>query len=171
MGRNREPISLLEARGKSHMSRAEVEERRAREPQAGTDHVAAPAYLTAKQKKEFDRLAALLMEAKLLTDLDCDELARYISAQAHYVEAEKAARKIVKLIREDSETYDSEVERELAVLEAQEASSKLQKRWYDQAAASAKALGLNITSRCRIEIPKPPEKPVNRFLAQQRQEG
>jgi len=171
MGRPREPAQILELKG-AHMSRAELESRKQCQPQPKSDAIVPPSYLSAKQKKEFRRLADELTAIDLLANVDCDELARYITARDHYVECEKDLRRLPKLCLEDEAEEDS-VLRELTALKVKEQLSTLQKRYYDQALASAKALGLNIGSRCRIEIPKAPPMKPNKFLqpAAVRKEG
>ena len=57
MGRRKEPIALIEAKGLSHMSKAEIEARKAQEPDAPDDALVAPEYLSQKQCEEFDTLS------------------------------------------------------------------------------------------------------------------
>ena len=49
----RQPIQLVMAKGAKHLTKKEIEERVSSEVQPCTDGIAAPSYLTAKQKKQF----------------------------------------------------------------------------------------------------------------------
>ena len=153
-------------KGKKHLSKDEIEERRQSEVQPCADGITAPAYLTAAQKKEFKRIAGQLQKIKIMGETDCDTLARYITAQTLYEKAVKDLSKIVKdrpnrdKFADDSTYYE--------VLDSwyrmQEAAAKLQDRFFKQAQTSASSLGLTISSRCKLVVPvkEEPEK-VNKF--------
>ena len=94
MARPRQPINLLEAKGKKHLTKAEIEERRSTEVTASDDNIVAPEYLTVKQKREFDKIAKQLVDIKIMANLDCDALARFIIAKDQYVKFTKIVRKI-----------------------------------------------------------------------------
>ena len=57
MGRNKQPIELVIANGKKHLTKEEINFRRESEVKPITDNIEAPSYLTAKQKKEFNNIA------------------------------------------------------------------------------------------------------------------
>ena len=70
MARPRQPIDLIVAKDKKHLTKAEIEERRATEVTPCADDLTAPSYLTAKQKKHFDKLAAQLVKIKIMGETD-----------------------------------------------------------------------------------------------------
>ena len=158
MARPREPINLLEAKGKSHMTKAEIAERRDSEVQPCTDGIEAPAYLSAAQKKHFVKLAGQLEKIKIMGETDVDTLARYVVAETSYQAAVKAQRKLAKAEpQKDDPAYETPADYYQAVelwYSAQEAADKRQERYYKQASALARDLGLTISSRCKLVVPK-----------------
>ena len=55
-GRPRQPIDLIVAKGKKHLTKKEIEERKKQEVKAPADNIHAPDYLTEKQKKTFENI-------------------------------------------------------------------------------------------------------------------
>lgn len=159
----RQPIELVIANGKKHLTKEEIEQRRASEVAPCSDDITAPAYLTAKQKKHFDKIAGQLQKIKVMGETDVDTLARYVVAETQYQEAVKELRKLAK------ERPTREQEGFFALLETwsalQEAADRRQERYFKQASALARDLGLTISSRCKLQVPIQPEddKPVNKF--------
>ena len=158
----RQPIQLVIANGKKHLTKAEIEERTAREVQPCTDEIAAPSYLTKKQKDQFNRLASQLKKIQIMGETDVDALARYVTAQWQYEEATKEMRTLMKDRPKKTESeYFLKLERWTA---AQDTLAKLQNRYFTQAHTAASALGLTISSRCKLEVPVAEEAPkVNKF--------
>lgn len=76
MAGQRQPIALVEMKGKKHLTKAEIEARKNSEVVAPNDKVKPPSYLTQDQKKRFRKLAKELLEIKLIANVDCDALAR-----------------------------------------------------------------------------------------------
>ena len=137
VGRPRQPIDLIVAKGKKHLSKKEIEERRKQEVKAPTDKIHAPDYLTEKQKKKFEEIAKTLDDMNIMSNLDCEALARYISAVDMYEE-------LTKKIRSPKMLNDPE---------KLEKYAKLQDRYFKQCHTSATALGLSIASRCKLVLP------------------
>lgn len=165
MARPREPINLIEAKGRSKLGKAVIEARRASEVQPRTEGIEPPPYLTAAQKKHFIKLAGQLAKIKIMGETDCDTLARYVTAESQYQAATKELRQLMK--KPPDETDDQEVYYDLLALwySAQDKATKLQDRYYKQASALARDLGLTISSRCKLVVPATAEeKPkVNKF--------
>lgn len=148
MARPREPVALVLAKGKKHLTREEIAERQAREVQVPFTDILAPSYLSAKQKKVFQELAGKLLAIKIYTELDADALGRYIIAQDLYVAYTRALNKQIKA----------------GDIEGMKAAQGLQDKAFRQAQSSARDLGLTITSRCRLEVPVKEEEPKqNKF--------
>lgn len=156
----RKPMLLNLANGGKNWTKEEIKERLSSEVQPVTDGIEAPSFLTAKQKKEFDRIAGQLQKLKVMGETDCDTLARYIVAQELYVQAVKD----VRSVRKDM-PKGLDAEGLMAWTYAVEKMDKRVDRYYKQATTAAAALGLTISSRCKLVVPvKDGEAPkVNKF--------
>lgn len=165
----RQPIQLVIANGKKHLTKAEIEERTAREVQPCTEEIAAPSYLLKKQKDQFNRLARQLQKIQIMGETDVDALARYVTAQSQYETATKELRQLVKeRPKKDDEKFNGDRELYYKAVEwwadAQDTLAKLQNRYFTQAHTAASSLGLTISSRCKLEVPVQEEAPkVNKF--------
>lgn len=167
----RQPIELVIAKGKKHLTKDEIQERRSSEPQPVTDGIAAPSFLTAKQKKEFERLAGQLQKLKIMGETDCDTLARYVVAQELYTRAVKDLRAIQKL-RPKSDDPVTALENAVAWAAMLEKLDKRTDRYFKQATTAAAALGLTISSRCKLVVPVREEPPKeNKFTIFSRAAG
>ena len=137
MAGQRQPIELVLAKGNKHLTKAEIEERRATEVKPLAGDIAPPAYLTKKQKQEFSTIAGQLQDLKIMGETDIDALARYVVAQTFYINAVKQMRR--KEVRDDPELFESWL--------------KIQEKMFRQCRASANDLGLSISSRCKLVVP------------------
>ena len=140
MARAREPISLVEAKGKKHLTKAEIAERKATEIKANSDKIEAPEYLPAKLKSEFYRIAEELKKIDIMSNLDCECLARFIVSEFNY---QKVSKKLLKTAV-DNEKYFTYL--------------TIQDKLFKQCTKAAADLGLTISSRCKLVVPKAPEK-------------
>ena len=161
MAGQRQPTNLVLAKGKKHFTKDEVAERLAREVEPCTDEIAPPSYLTAKQKKDFCKIAAQLQKLKIMGETDCDTLARYITAQGLYEQAVKDLRAVQKERPKGEDTNALALAKWATMLDQLD---KRQERYFNQAQKAAAALGLTISSRCRLVAPVVEEKPKeNKF--------
>lgn len=161
MARPREPVALIQAKGKKHISQAEIAERQASEVQPCTDEIVAPSYLTAAQRKHFDKLAGQLAKIKIMGETDCETLARYVSAQTLYEQAVKDLRAVHK--QKPKEMDAGEL---IAWADALDKLDKRIDRYFKQAHTAARALGLTISDRCKLQVPVKEEAPKqNKFAA------
>lgn len=159
MARPRQPVELVIAKGKKHLTKAEIEERRSSEVQPVTEGVAAPSFLTAAQKKDFDKISGQLQKLNIMGETDVDTLARYIVAQSLYEQAVKDLRAAQKQ-RPDGTEPKALVDWAYAL----EVLDKRVERYFKQATSSASKLGLTITDRCRLVVPVKDEDPKpNKF--------
>lgn len=163
MAGQRQPIQLVKAKGKKHLTKAEIEERERTEVKAPSDKVTAPSYLTPAQKKAFRKIAKELREIGLISNLDVEALARLIIAQEKYREITKQIAEMPLMITvkydtgkkdkagnpiiTDKEVVNGNVER-LAIM---------QDRYFRQCRQGAADFGLTVSSRCRLVVPKAPE--------------
>lgn len=134
----RQPIEVILANGKKHLTKAEIVERQASEVKPITDEIEAPAYLSKKQRDEFNTIADQLKKLKIMGETDVDTLARYILSRDLYLKLTKQLMK--KEILEDPYLLDKYI--------------KNQDRAFRQCDTSAKALGLTISSRCKLVVPE-----------------
>lgn len=146
MARPRQPTDLLLVKGKKHLTKQEIEERKSKEVQAPADKIEPPSYLPNNLKKEFIRIAGELINIEIMSNLDCEALARFIISEYNY---QKVTKKLLKT-GVDNEKY-------IDLLLMQEKLFKMCRQ-------SASDLGLTISSRCKLVVPKPKEdKPKNKF--------
>jgi P27 family predicted phage terminase small subunit len=162
-------VNLIIAKGKKHLTKAEIEARQSEEVSPCTDDLTPPAYLTAAEKRRFKKLADQLDKIKIMGETDVETLARYVSAQTLY---EKATKDLRKLDKEKPERGDYDNRDDYIVMydiwtKACENAVKLQDRYFKQATASARELGLTISSRCKLVAPAaaepPPENKFSKF--------
>lgn len=169
MARPREPIDLIAAKGKKHLTKAEIEERRAAEVQPATDDMAPPSFLTAAQKKRFVKLAEQLQKIKIMGETDVEVLARYVDAQTLYEDATKELRRLKKDRPKREDFGPDELGMYLAATElfykVEDAQVRRQDKHFKQAQAAARELGLTISSRCKLQVPQSEDKapPANKF--------
>ena len=149
MGRNKEPINLLLAKGKTNLTKAQIEERMAQEVKVDLKNVKAPDYLPAALKGKFDTIAAKLLQVGIMTELDEDVLARYVLSERNYLQ-------YVQLNADAIKSGD---------MEKISRTERLKKSAFEQSQACASSLGLTITSRCKLIVPQAAEveAPRNKF--------
>lgn len=92
MGRPRQPIELVIANGKKHLTKSEIEDRRSKEVPTLTDSIEPPDYLTKTQKAEFNDISEKLQKLKIMSETDVDALARYILSRDVYISLSKKIR-------------------------------------------------------------------------------
>ena len=173
-GRPREPIDLIKAKGKKHLTKAEYEDRKNSEIHVPFTDIKPPSYLTSKQKKEFTDIAEQLLQLNIMTELDEDVLAQYCIAKTLYLDYSDQLKKVmqkknavhkwgvIESIAANCE--DEEDMRKLleAILRRQRGDDatvlmNLQDKAFKQCLACARELGLTITSRVKLVIPQPPD--------------
>lgn len=149
-GRNRQPVDLIVAKGKKHLTKAEIEARKALEIKVDFKDVKAPDYLPESLHKEFDEIAGKLLAIGVMTELDEDALARYLLSKQTYLQYTSLLTKALKSNR---------------IGDADKLTT-MQDKAFKQCRASASDLGLTIASRCRLVLPEgntPPPK-ENKFM-------
>lgn len=144
----RQPTNLLIVKGKKHLTKDEIENRLAAEVQPCTEDIAPPAYLTASQKKQFEKLAGQLQKIRIMGETDVDALARYITAQSLYEQAVKDLRAVQRDRPKKGSATDMAEWAGLLI-----GMDKRQDRYFKQAHSAASALGLTISSRCKLVVP------------------
>ena len=134
----RQPTDVLIANGNKHLSRAEEDARRDREVHVPPpEQVTPPKWLAKKHHKEFLEIGEILRRSGLYTDLDRDVLGQFLVARDRWCRADKLA--------------------SAAIREKDEAKAKdwtsIQGTYFKQCRQCAEAMGLSISSRCRLVVP------------------
>lgn len=168
MAGQRQPIGTIKAKGKKHLTKAEIAERERTEVHAPADKVTPPKYLSKGQKSKFRRIVKALREIDLISNLDVDALARFIIAQEEYeaITAQIAETPIMMnafVVVTGAEGNES-VEEKLVVNPQYEKLIALQDKLFKQCRQGAADFGLTVSSRCRLIVPKAQEAPKeNKF--------
>lgn len=170
MSGQRQPISLIQAKGKKHLTKAEIAERQRTEVKAPADKVTAPSYLTPTQKKAFRKTVKELRAIDLISNLDVDALARLVIAQEKYKEVTQQIAQLPLMVDMPIETKEKDedgrpIYQTIKVVNSQvERLAIMQDRYFRQCRQGAADFGLTVSSRCRLIVPKAPEAPKgNKF--------
>lgn len=138
MSGKRQPTALVELNGRKHMTQAEADERRDREVTLPpVDSVNPPKWLPKRLHREYREIGETLNSAGLYAELDRDVLGQYFLCRERWLKADKKA--AAAIARSDEKL-------------AKEWTS-IQSTYFKQARQCAEAMGLSITSRCRIVVP------------------
>lgn len=139
---------------RGHRTNEEIERKAAGEVKAEPPkRILAPKYLPENLRGEFRELAKQLIACGIFSALDYDMLARYLIARSAWLAAQSHANAALKA----------------ADKSATLAWGKAANMYFGQCQSCAAVLGLSITSRCRLVVPKPPEDaasedPMSRML-------
>jgi P27 family predicted phage terminase small subunit len=147
MGQARQPINLLLLKGKKHLTKAEIEERREMEIKVDSDKVVPPEYLPKELRVEFKRIADSLKKIEIISNLDVDVLAWFVISREQYVKTMKTLREIDP--SEDIIYYEK-------ILKANDTLLK-------QCTRAANELGLSINARGKLLVPKKKDKEPTEF--------
>lgn len=174
MAGQRQPINLVAVKGKKHLTKAEIEERKNTEVVAPCDKVRPPSYLTADQKKKFRKVAKELLAIDLIANIDCDALARLVIAQNQYLEITEQIRNTSLMV--DVPVYEVQINPDTGEKERVQTGTMqvvngererlmiIQDRCMKQCRQGAADFGLTVSSRCRLIVPKPQASgPENKF--------
>lgn len=150
-GRPRQPIELLAAKGKKHLTKEEIKTRQESQIKVDARDVTPPCYLTKKQKEEFKKISKILLDIGIMTELDEECLAHYLVANTNYISFTKELKnlniKLNKAKKEEKQKIMSKIDLYLIY----------QDRALKQCRACASDLGLSISSRCKLIMPSPRE--------------
>jgi len=141
----KQPIELILLNGNKHFSKEEIEKRRSEEVKVDNDRVEAPSYLSAKLKQEFNELARELIKVNIMSNLDVDTLARFVTARSMYNKITKTLSKMDVLDDKFATVLNS------------------QDKFFKQCRQTSTDMGLTISSRCKLVIPKKEVKEPSSF--------
>lgn len=139
----------LKERGKKHLSNAEEAERRAGEvtlPKPKS--IKPPAWLPEYLKEDFKAMTKELLKADMgVAGLDRDTIGRYLVASRQYTAA-------AIQVQDALDAEDAEKAAEWM---------NIQDKCFKQANKCANDMGMTLTSRCRLVVPKREEEPDDEF--------
>lgn len=156
MGRNKEPVSLILAKGKSHHITHKIEEsRRKSELPVIAGNIRPPDFLNDSEKEKFNEIADILQQLDIMSDLDCDVLGRYVKSQSDWETYSNFVDEVQSLLKGafSDRDYDM-IANYTSLLSKYEG---LRAKAFSQCQTCASSLGLTITSRCKIVMPQKTE--------------
>lgn len=152
-GRPKEPINLIMAKGKKHLTKAEIKERQETEIKTNYINVEPPEYLNQDEKEEFNRIAKILLDIGIITELDEDCLAHYLISNTTYVKYTKRIRELENQLLKTKKS-----DKKNKILSDIDLYLTYQARALKQCRACANDMGLSISSRAKLVMPKPKEQ-------------
>lgn len=162
-GRNKQPLAVIQGKGRSkHLTKEMIKERQEQEDavRGFTDKIVAPSYLSKKQKDDFNGIANELVRLNIFSNLDVDSLARYIDSKHQYLQLIKDLKKIKPTIVVESEDGT----KNYFANEDYPKLMRIKNTLFNECRAAASDLGLSITSRLKLVIPKKEDnKPQSDF--------
>ena len=169
MPNQKEPIKLIEEKGKKHITKAEKALRESTEIRAPCDieKIIPPTWLSDSEKEDFYKISKELIEIGIFSNLDCDCLGRYLKSNTNYTTiTEKLEQHKPTKLKKKLEKVNGKIEQvEVEVLDKDyDALLTLQDKAFKQCRQAAADLGLSISSRCKLVMPKVEiVKPENKF--------
>lgn len=143
MARPRKTIDLMQAQRRVHRSDEEKAARKAGEINAPADCICSPSYLNEEQREEFLNISEQLVKLGIMSNLDCDTLARYLTARDNYI-------KFTGIV----DGIAAEPENIIMIDKA----TAVQDRAFKQCRSAASDLGLTVGARCKLVIPVKEER-------------
>lgn len=158
-GRPKEPISLVMAKGKKHLTKEEIEQRQKSEIKVNYTNIEVPEYLSEEEKEKFTEISKILLDIGIMTELDEDCLAHYLISNTNYIQYTKKIRELnKKMLTAKRNDIKAKVESEIDLYLV------YQDRALKQCRACASDLGLSISSRCKLVMPPSKDPPKeNKF--------
>lgn len=158
-GNQKQPINLIIAKGKKHLTRAEIEERQKTEIHTDHVNVKPPDYLNEEEVKEFYKISQILLDIGIITELDEDCLAHYLISNSSYIKYTKKIRAL-----EDELLEAKRTDRKAKLKSEIDTYLTYQDKALKQCRACANDLGLSISSRAKLVMPQPKDPPKeNKF--------
>lgn len=170
----RQPIEVIQAKGRKHLTKAEIENRQKTQIKANADAVQPPKYLKAAQKKRFNAIADELLELEIMSNLDCDALARLVIVEDEFTKINRAMQKMQPTMKRLVEVEKADESGCIVkkVVETDEiianpeynALQVMRSRAFKECRQGAADFGLTVSSRCRLVVPTAKEAPKeNKF--------
>ncbi|SLJ98199.1 MULTISPECIES: phage terminase small subunit P27 family [unclassified Paenibacillus] len=165
MARPRQPIDLLLYKGQKNLTKQEIEERKAAEIKAPSDKIRAPSYLPKDLRRDFKKISDELIAIGIMSNLDVDALCRYLISRKLYLQVTNELLNrspIVQYEQSENDSVDGELipgTKTVEIFSSVYADLTLnQDKFFKQCRQAASDLGLTISSRCKLVVPKQEEK-------------
>ncbi len=159
MGRNKMSAEAIQAAGRTHVTKKDIEERESSAPKVIADNIHPPDFLTEpEQVREFYEIAEELMRIGVMGNLDCYTLGMFVCSKSRYSEYEKTLQEIIQ--------KNPSANQRLKWLPKLKEFEALKDKNFRECLSCANAMGLTITSRCKLIAPKeaPPENKFSKFI-------
>lgn len=173
MAGTRQPLEVVQGKGRKHLTKAEIENRKKTEVKAKSDNVQPPKFLGARQKKRFMEIANELLDLDIMANIDCDALGRLIIVEDEFIAINKAMKKTPLMIKrrislekrdEDGNPVMTEVEEKVVNPEYNQLQI-MRGRVFKECRQGAADFGLTVSSRCRLVVARGSEPPKeNKFM-------
>lgn len=165
MAGKKQPVEVVQAKGRKHLTKDEIRARKAAQIVAAADDIYTPTWLTKAQKDRFKQLAAELLRLEILANLDCEALARVVVAEDQYVQLTKAIAAEPMFIPSAATAGAEDEDKKGSLLNPTYTDLLIQQdRAWKQCRQGAADFGLTISHRCRLVAPKPAEpSKTNKF--------
>lgn len=173
MAGQRQPLEVVQGKGRKHLTKAEIENRKRTEVKAKNDNVKPPSYLGAKQKRRFTEIANELLDLDIIANIDCDALARLIIVEDEFIEINKALKKTplmvnrrIALEKKDENGNPVMIELEEKTVNPEYNQLQIMRgRVFKECRQGAADFGLTVSSRCRLVVARNNEPPKeNKFM-------
>lgn len=158
MGRKKMTAEAIKAAGRTHVTKKDMEERESSAPKVFADNIHPPDFLTEpEQVKEFYDIAEELVRIGVMGNLDCYTLGMFVCSKARYSEYETTLQEIMR--------KNPSANQQLKWLPKLKEFEALKDKNFQECLSCANAMGLTITSRCKLIAPKeaPPENKFSKF--------
>lgn len=162
MAGKRQSTDAIIAKGKKHLTKAEIEERKQAELVAPADHIEFPKGAPRKYKQRFDEIVTELLRLgeNTVSNLDSQALFRLVVVERDFLEVTKQLTKtqMMKEVKRPDGTVT------LAYNSTYENLQIARSRLWQQCRQGAADFGLTMSARFGLVAPKKKEQPVNKFL-------
>lgn len=158
MGRNKMSAEAIQAAGRTHVTKKDLEERESSAPKVIADNIHPPNFLTEpEQVREFYEISEELLRIGIMGNLDCYTLGMFVCSKSRYSEYEKTLQEIIQ--------KNPSANQRLKWLPKLKEFEALKDKNFRECLSCANAMGLTITSRCKLIAPKeaPPENKFSKF--------
>ena len=173
MAGQRQPLEVIQGKGRKHLTKAEIENRQKTEVKAKSDNIQPPKFLGAKQKKRFMEIANELLEINIMPNMDRETPGLLIVVQDKLIAYNKAMKKTPLMVKrrlslEKRDEYGKPFMKEVEEMVVNPEYNQLQimrGRVFKECRQGAADFGLTVSSRCRLVVARGGEPPKeNKFM-------
>lgn len=149
-------LSVVEGRGKKHLTKSEKEERKQREEalKGNSDKVIAPEWLDDIAENEWNRVIDELIELEIVTNVDVSSLAIACDSLSKYIQAMESIEQFGLVYEEETNAGTKRVKNPAVTVQKQYAD--IYKQYMSE-------FGLSPSSRLKLVVPKKGEGEPSEF--------